>query len=73
MAPSRFEDQDDHRGREFDVVKLGIGRTFQNPTVFDDLTVIENVDLAAQLPDEAPPALSQAHGRVAAGRIETVA
>jgi urea transport system ATP-binding protein len=32
---------------EFDIVKRGIGRTFQNPTVFDDLTVIENVDLAA--------------------------
>ena len=32
---------------EFDIVKMGIGRTFQNPTVFDDLTVAENVDLAA--------------------------
>lgn len=32
---------------EFDIVGLGIGRTFQNPTVFDDLTVLENVDLAA--------------------------
>ena len=32
---------------EFDIVALGIGRTFQNPTVFDDLTVLENVDLAA--------------------------
>ena len=32
---------------EFDIVKLGVGRTFQNPTVFDDLSVVENVDLAA--------------------------
>src|SRR6476659_3645935 len=32
---------------EYDIVKRGIGRTFQNPTVFDDLTVIENIDLAA--------------------------
>lgn len=32
---------------EFDIVKLGIGRTFQNPTVFDDLLVVENIDLAA--------------------------
>ena len=31
---------------EFDIVKMGIGRTFQNPTVFDDLSVVENVDLA---------------------------
>lgn len=35
------------RTSEFDIVKRGIGRTFQNPTVFDDLTVIENIDLAA--------------------------
>lgn len=32
---------------EFDIVKRGVGRTFQNPTVFDDLTVVENIDLAA--------------------------
>lgn len=32
---------------EFDIVKLGVGRTFQNPTVFDDLLVVENIDLAA--------------------------
>jgi urea transport system ATP-binding protein len=35
------------RTSEFDIVKRGIGRTFQNPTVFDDLTVVENIDLAA--------------------------
>ncbi|MGI9033949.1 MAG: urea ABC transporter ATP-binding protein UrtD [Acidimicrobiales bacterium] len=33
--------------REQDIVRLGVGRTFQTPTVFDHLTVIENVDLAA--------------------------
>ena len=27
-------------------VRLGIGRSFQTPTVFDSLTVIENLDLA---------------------------
>jgi len=32
---------------EFDIVRMGMGRTFQNPTVFDSLTVVENVDLAA--------------------------
>ncbi len=29
------------------VVRQGVGRTFQTPTVFDQLTVAENVDLAA--------------------------
>jgi urea transport system ATP-binding protein len=42
----RFQGEKLTGKNEFDVVKLGIGRTFQNPTVFDDLTVIENVDLA---------------------------
>jgi urea transport system ATP-binding protein len=31
---------------EHAVVGVGVGRTFQTPTVFDDLTVAENVDLA---------------------------
>ncbi|MBL7496443.1 urea ABC transporter ATP-binding protein UrtD [Frankia sp. CNm7] len=33
--------------REYRIVKLGIGRTFQTATVFEDLTVLENIDLAA--------------------------
>jgi len=33
--------------REHEVVRAGIGRTFQTPTVFDALTVLENVDIAA--------------------------
>jgi urea transport system ATP-binding protein len=33
--------------REHEIVRLGVGRTFQTPTVFEQLTVLENVDLAA--------------------------
>jgi urea transport system ATP-binding protein len=32
--------------REHQIVRLGIGRSFQTPTVFDALTVAENLDLA---------------------------
>jgi len=35
--------------REHDIVRLGIGRSFQTPTVFDHLTVVENIDLAASV------------------------
>jgi urea transport system ATP-binding protein len=33
--------------KEFEVVRLGIGRTFQTPSVFEQLSVLENIDLAA--------------------------
>ena len=33
--------------KEHAIVRAGIGRTFQKPSVFDELTVLENVDLAA--------------------------
>jgi urea transport system ATP-binding protein len=32
---------------EHQIVRSGIGRTFQKPSVFDELTVLENVDIAA--------------------------
>lgn len=32
--------------KEHEIVRLGIGRSFQTPTVFDSLTVTENLDLA---------------------------
>ena len=35
------------RKTEYDIVKLGVGRTFQTPSVFEQLTVLDNLDLAA--------------------------
>jgi urea transport system ATP-binding protein len=32
---------------EHEIVRLGVGRTFQTPSVFDSLTVLDNLDLAA--------------------------
>ena len=32
---------------EHEIVRMGIGRTFQTPSVFDQLTVLDNLDLAA--------------------------
>jgi urea transport system ATP-binding protein len=42
-----FDGQDITRTKEHKVVRLGIGRSFQTPTVFEHLTVVENLDLAA--------------------------
>jgi urea transport system ATP-binding protein len=42
FAGKELVGQSEHR-----IVHHGIGRTFQKPSVFDELTVLENVDLAA--------------------------
>ena len=42
----RFDGADITGMKEFKVVRLGIGRSFQTPTVFEHLTVVENLDLA---------------------------
>ncbi|MDP9404447.1 MAG: urea ABC transporter ATP-binding protein UrtD [Actinomycetota bacterium] len=42
----RFEGRSIDRLSEHQRVRTGIGRSFQTPTVFDSLTVVENLDLA---------------------------
>ncbi|ADB51919.1 urea ABC transporter ATP-binding protein UrtD [Conexibacter woesei] len=43
----RFEGAELVRRREHQIVRRGVGRTFQTPTVFEQLTVLDNVDVAA--------------------------
>lgn len=43
----RFEGRVITRAREHAIVRMGIGRSFQTPTVFSSLSVLENLDLAA--------------------------
>ncbi|WP_205698325.1 urea ABC transporter ATP-binding protein UrtD [Conexibacter sp. SYSU D00693] len=44
---ARFAGEELVGKREHEVVKLGIGRTFQTATVFETLSVLDNLDLAA--------------------------
>ncbi|RCG32663.1 urea ABC transporter ATP-binding protein UrtD [Sphaerisporangium album] len=43
----RFEGWDLVGRREHEIVRMGVGRTFQTSVVFEQLTVTENLDLAA--------------------------
>jgi urea transport system ATP-binding protein len=48
--------------REHKIVRLGIGRTFQTSVVFEELTVVENLDLAAGFRRPLPTLLRQRRG-----------
>jgi urea transport system ATP-binding protein len=48
--------------KEHRIVRLGIGRSFQTPTVFEALSVIENLDLAATFHRRFPRLLRQRTG-----------
>jgi urea transport system ATP-binding protein len=43
----RFGGKDLVGRKEHEIVRLGVGRTFQTSVVFEELTVLENLDLAA--------------------------
>ncbi|MCR0985408.1 urea ABC transporter ATP-binding protein UrtD [Roseomonas populi] len=68
----RFGDADLTRMDEARIANLGIGRKFQKPTVFDALTVFENLELALKAPRDPWSCLRWALGGESRKRIETV-
>ncbi|HST38228.1 MAG TPA: urea ABC transporter ATP-binding protein UrtD [Conexibacter sp.] len=48
--------------REHQIVRSGVGRTFQTPTVFEQLSVLENVDVAASFRLALPKLLRARRG-----------
>ena len=67
-----FDGHDLKRTKEHQIVRLGIGRTFQTPTVFEALTVVENLDLAESFRRRLPVLLRRRRG-VSGGVAETLA
>jgi urea transport system ATP-binding protein len=57
-----FDGVDITRAREHVRVRMGIGRSFQTPTVFESLTVVENLDLAATFRRRLPALLLRRRG-----------
>jgi len=42
----RFKNKELTRMKEHDIVKAGVGRKFQNPSIYGDLTVFENLEIS---------------------------
>jgi urea transport system ATP-binding protein len=68
----RFGDHDLTKMDEAEIANLGIGRKFQKPTVFDALTVFENLEMALKAPRDPLSCLRWVLGSVARRRIESV-
>ena len=65
----RFGDRDLTKMDEARIANLGIGRKFQKPTVFDALTVFENLELALKAPRDPWSCLLWMLGDTARQRI----
>ena len=65
-----FGDRDLTRMDEAAIANLGIGRKFQKPTVFDALTVFENLELALKAPRDPIACLRWLLSGEARARIE---
>jgi len=68
----RFGDRDLTRMDEARIANLGIGRKFQKPTVFDALTVFENLELALKAPRDPWSCLRWVLTGASRARIEGV-
>ncbi|MFZ3026013.1 urea ABC transporter ATP-binding protein UrtD [Pseudomonas sp.] len=42
----QFEGRELTKMREFDIVRAGVGRKFQNPSIYENLTVFENLEMS---------------------------
>ncbi|RCX31226.1 urea ABC transporter ATP-binding protein UrtD [Thioalbus denitrificans] len=42
----RFRDRELTRMREHEIVRLGVGRKFQNPSIYENLSVAENLEIS---------------------------
>lgn len=58
----RFAGREVLGSREHQIVRLGIGRTFQTPSVFEELSVLDNVELAANFRLPLRSLLRRRHG-----------
>ena len=69
----RFKDKELTRMREHRIVQAGVGRKFQNPSIYDDLTVFENLEISFPRGRSVLGALAFKRDAEVTARIEQIA
>lgn len=69
----RFKNSELTKMKEHDIVQAGIGRKFQNPSIYDDLTVFENLEVSFPRGRSVFGALAFRRDDEVNQRIETIA
>ena len=69
----RFDGRELTRMREHEIVHAGVGRKFQNPSIYEDLTVFENLELSFPRGRSVFGALTFRRDKEVIERVEEVA
>src|ERR1700741_2111808 len=69
----KFKDQEITRCKEQEIVRRGIGRKFQTPTIYEDLTVFENLELSLPRGRNVMGALVWKRTEEVVARVEDIA
>ena len=69
----KFKDRELTKLREHEIVRAGVGRKFQTPSVYDDLTVFENLEISFPRGRSVFGALSFERDKVVVDRVHEIA
>ncbi len=69
----KFKDRELTKLREHEIVRAGVGRKFQTPSVYDDLTVFENLEISFPRGRSVFGALSFERDKVVVDRVYEIA
>ncbi|WP_236209360.1 urea ABC transporter ATP-binding protein UrtD [Pseudomonas tohonis] len=69
----QFDGRELTRMREYDIVRAGVGRKFQNPSIYENLTVFENLEMSYPAGRKVLGALFFKRSAEVIARVEAVA
>jgi urea transport system ATP-binding protein len=69
----KFKDQEITKFKEHQIVRMGIGRKFQTPSIYEDLTVFENLEISVPRGRDIAGALFWKRSDEIVGRVREVA